>query len=65
VAKQIHRGVELNLSMDNITNRVYYETQNYFDSRVCPTCPVAARIHATPAYPFTAVAGVTFRLWGK
>jgi hypothetical protein len=65
VAKQIHRGVELNLSMDNLTNRVFYETQNYFESRVCPTCAVAARIHATPAYPFTVVGGVTFRLWGK
>ena len=65
VAKQVHRGIELNLSMDNITNRLYYETQNYFESRVCPTCAVVARIHATPAYPFTVVGGVTFRLWGK
>jgi TonB dependent receptor/Carboxypeptidase regulatory-like domain/TonB-dependent Receptor Plug Domain len=65
LAKQIHRGVELNLSMDNVTNRDYYETQNYLESRVCPTCPVVARIHGTPAYPFTVVAGVTFRLWGK
>jgi hypothetical protein len=65
IAKQVHRGVELNLSMDNLTNGDYYETQNYFESRVCSTCPAVSRIHATPAYPFTLVAGVTFRLWGK
>jgi len=65
VARRIRRGVELNLSFDNLTNRDYYETQNYFDSRVTPTAPVVGRIHATPGYPLTAVAGVTFRLRGK
>jgi len=48
-----------------LTNRDYYETQNYFESRVSPAAPIIARIHATPAYPFTAVAGVTFRLRAK
>ena len=38
VAKQLRRGVELNLSLDNLTNRDYYETQNYFESRVTPGC---------------------------
>ena len=65
VARQIRRGVELNLSLDNLTNRDYFETQNYFDSRVMPTAPIVGRIHATPGYPLTAVAGVTFRLRGK
>lgn len=65
MAKQIRRGVELNLSFDNLTNRDYYETQNYLESRVTPDAPIIARIHATPAYPFTAVAGITFRLRGK
>lgn len=65
VAKQVRRGVELNLSMDNLTNRTYYETQNYFESRVTPTAPALARIHATPAYPITVVAGVTLRIRGK
>jgi len=65
LARQIRRGVELNLSVDNLTNRDYYETQNYFESRVAPTAPVVARIHATPGYPLTAVAGLTFRLGGK
>jgi outer membrane receptor protein involved in Fe transport len=65
LARQLRRGVELNLSFDNLTNRDYYETQNYFESRVTPLAPVVARIHATPGYPLTAVAGVTFRLRGK
>jgi hypothetical protein len=65
LARQIRRGMELNLSLDNLTNRDYFETQNYFDSRVTPTAPVVGRIHATPGYPLTAVAGVTFRLRGK
>ena len=30
IARQVRRGVELNLSLDNLTNRDYYETQNYF-----------------------------------
>jgi outer membrane receptor protein involved in Fe transport len=65
LARQIRRGMELNLSFDNLTNRDYYETQNYFESRVTPLGPAVARIHATPGYPLTAVAGVTFRLRGK
>ena len=65
LARRIRRGTELNLSFDNLTNRDYWETQNYFESRVSPTAEAVARIHATPAYPFTAVVGVTFRLWGK
>jgi outer membrane receptor protein involved in Fe transport len=65
LARQVRRGVELNLSLDNLTSRDYYETQNYFDSRVTPLAPVIARIHATPGFPLTVVAGVTFRLRGK
>ena len=65
MARQIRRGIELNLSLDNLTNRDYYETQNYFESRVTPLAPVVARIHGTPGYPLTAIAGMTFRLRGK
>jgi outer membrane receptor protein involved in Fe transport len=64
-AKQIRRGVEFNLSFDNVTDRDYYETQNFLESRVTAPAPGVARIHATPAYPFTAVAGVTLRIRGK
>lgn len=65
IARRIRQGVELNLSMDNLTSRDYYETQNYFESRVTPMAPVVSRIHATPGYPLTVVAGITFRFGGK
>ena len=65
MSRRIRRGVEFNLAVDNLTNRDYYETQNYFDSRVAPAAPVLYRIHATPGYPLNAVAGLTFRFGGK
>ena len=65
LAKQVNRQVELNFSLDNLTNRDYYATQNYFESRVTPEAPVVARIHGTPGFPLTAVAGVTLRFRGE
>jgi outer membrane receptor protein involved in Fe transport len=65
MARQINRRVELNLSLDNLTNRDYYETQNYFESRVTPYAPMLARIHGTPGYPLTAIAGITMRFGRK
>ncbi|PYT33494.1 MAG: hypothetical protein DMG58_07195 [Acidobacteria bacterium] len=65
LARPIRRGIELSLSLDNLTNRDYYETQNYFNSRVTPIAPVVARIHGTAGYPLTAAVGVTFRIRGK
>jgi hypothetical protein len=65
IVRQLRRGVELNFSLDNLTNRAYYETQNYFESRVSPLSAAAARVHATPGFPVTAVVGLTFRLRGK
>jgi outer membrane receptor protein involved in Fe transport len=65
MAKQITRRVEFNFSLDNLTNRDYYETQNYFLSRVTPDAPINARIHGTPGFPLTGVAGVTLWFGGK
>jgi outer membrane receptor protein involved in Fe transport len=65
LTKRVRRWMELNFAVDNLTNKSYYETQNYFESRVRPGDPVIARIHATPGYPFGVTAGVTFRLFGK
>ena len=65
IARQISHRLELSVSLDNLTSRDYYETQNYFESRVTPDGPVVARIHATPAYPLTAVIGMTMRFGGK
>ena len=65
VAKQVRRGVEFNLSFDNFTDRSYYETQNYFESRVAPGAPSIGRIHGTPGYPLAVVAGMTFRFGAR
>ena len=65
VSRRITHRLELNLSLDNLTDRAYYETQNYFESRIMPAAPIVARIHGTPGYPLTAIAGVTMRFGGK
>ncbi|MDR3718673.1 MAG: TonB-dependent receptor [Bryobacteraceae bacterium] len=65
LTRQLHHGVELSLSCDNLLDKSYYETQNYFVSRISPDAPAVARIHATPGYPFAAVVGLTYRLKGK
>jgi outer membrane receptor protein involved in Fe transport len=65
VTKQIRRWVDFNPGMDNLANKAYYETQNYFQSRVTPTAPAVARTHGTPGYPFGLTLGVTLRLWNK
>jgi outer membrane receptor protein involved in Fe transport len=65
MTKSLRHGFDLNLSFDNLTNKRYYETQNYFESRVSPTAEVAERIHATPGYPFGFTLGLTFRFGEK
>jgi hypothetical protein len=61
----IRRGGRFPARLDNALNRAYYETQNYFVSQLTPLAPAVARIHGTPGYPLTAVAGLTFQLRGK
>jgi hypothetical protein len=65
VSRRLSRRLELNLSLDNLTNRQYYETQNYFESRVSPEAPAAYRIHGTPGYPLTGAVGLTCRFGGR
>jgi len=65
VTRRIGRGIEFNVSVDNLTDRSYYETQNYFVSQVTPLALPVARIHGTPGYPLAVVAGMTFRLRSK
>lgn len=65
LARQLSHRIELNLGLSNLLNRLYYETQNYFESRVTPEASVVARIHGTPGYPLTAVAGITLRFGAK
>ena len=65
VTKRIRRRIDFNFSIDNLTDKRYFETQNYFESRISPGADVAARIHATPGYPIGVTAGLTFRLGAK
>lgn len=65
LSKRLTKLVDLNFSIDNLFNKRYFETQNFFESRVCPTCEVGERIHATPGYPFTVNIGLPFRFGAK
>jgi hypothetical protein len=65
MVKPIRRWVEFNFSVDNLTDKVFYETQNYYESRSRPGAPALSRIHATPGYPIGVTVGLTFHLSGK
>lgn len=65
VNKRLRRNLDFNLSIDNLFNKRYFETQNFFESRVRPDDDPAERIHATPGYPFGVTVGLTFRFGGK
>ena len=62
LTKSLRPWLDFNLAVDNLTDKVYYETQNYFESRTSPTVPAIERIHGTPGYPFGLTLGLTFRL---
>ena len=64
IARRIRRGVEFNLTIDNLADRSYWETQNYYESRLPGQEPVT-RIHAAPGYPLTVMVGLTVRMFGK
>lgn len=63
--KRLNKRFELNFSVDNLTNKRYWETQNYFESRISPTAPIISRIHATPGYSITFMGGLTLRFGAK
>ena len=65
LVKRLAKNIEVNFGIDNLFNKRYYETQNYFESRTAPGADVVSRIHATPGYPFSVYAGITFRLGSK
>ncbi len=65
VTKQVRRWMDFSFDIDNLTDKQYYETQNYFESRVTPAAPAVWRIHGTPGYPIGFTAGLTFRLHAK
>ena len=65
IAKRLRKWVDFNFSIDNVLDKRYFETQNFFESRTCPTCDAVERIHATPGYSRAYNVGLTFRLLGK
>jgi hypothetical protein len=67
LTKRLKKWIDLNFAIDNVLNKKYFETQNFFESRVMPgeKSPIGERIHATPGYPFTVSVGVTFRFGSK
>jgi len=65
MVKQIRTWLDFNFSVDNLADKVFYETQNYYESRLQPRDPIISRIHATPGYPVGATVGLTFHLSGK
>ncbi len=65
VVRKIRSWVDLNVAVDNLTNKRYYETQNYFESRLNPGDDVVARIHGTPGYPAGVTVGLTFHIHPK
>ncbi|MBI4467834.1 MAG: TonB-dependent receptor [Acidobacteria bacterium] len=65
LTKRIRPWIDFNFAIDNLTDKTYYETQNYFESRLRPGDPVVSRIHGTPGYPIGVTAGLTFHFLGK
>ncbi|MBI5085110.1 MAG: TonB-dependent receptor [Acidobacteria bacterium] len=64
LSRRITRDVDFSFAADNLFNRPYYETQNYFESRL-PGQEPRFRVHATPGYSRTLIAGISVRLRRK
>ncbi|CAN5295124.1 TonB-dependent receptor [soil metagenome] len=65
LTKRLNKRIDLNFSIDNLLDKRYFETQNFFESRVCPSCDIIERIHATPGYSRAFNVGLTFRFGAK
>lgn len=65
IRQRIRSWIDFNFSIDNLTNKHYFETQNFFESRARPRDAVTARVHGTPGYSIGVTAGVTLNLFGK
>ena len=76
VSKRLRKWVDLNFSIDNVLNKRYFETQNYFESRLPTDAPIGfdadagrdiypSRIHATPGYSRAFNIGITFKFGAK
>jgi len=56
--------IALNVAVDNLFNRNYWEVQNCFTSRIASQGPMD-RIHGTPGYGRTLTVGMTLRFGDK
>lgn len=65
VVRRISRKLDVNFALDNLTDRQYFETQNYIESRPYRGGVAAYGIHGTPGYPLTVTVGMSFRLGSK
>ena len=65
VTKRLRKYVDVNFAVDNLFDKRYFETQNFFESRLRPGDDPAGRIHVTPGYPFGVTVGLTFRFGEK
>jgi outer membrane receptor protein involved in Fe transport len=66
ISKRIRPGVDFNFAVDNLNNKRYWETQNYFVSRLPgENWDGVARVHATPGYPVGVTVGLNFRYGEK
>jgi len=65
-SKRIRRGLDLNFAVDNLNNKKYWETQNYYESQpAVDLASRASRVHATPGYPIGFTIGLSFHLAEK
>jgi len=65
LVRRLNPRADFLFSVDNFTNRRYYETQNFIESRPYAGGAALTGIHGTPGYPVTFSAGLTFRFRGK
>jgi len=65
VSRLFKRRIELNLNIDNLFDKRYFETQNFYESRTRAGDPILSRIHATPGYSIGVTGGVTIRFGEK
>ena len=63
-SRRISPMLDLYVAADNLLDREYWETQNFFASRL-PGQDAMDRIHATPSFGRTLVVGVTWKLSGS
>lgn len=65
LVKRIRPWIDFNLSIDNLTGKSFFETQNFLESRSAPNAPIIGRVHGTPGYPRTFSLGFSLRLFRK